>query len=188
MISPTLRELLRPAMFAPKMLWFVLTASILIYGVLAHLLAQQSDGTTAVDPAIRLAISMTAIAAGTASLLVPRFLLSDERVRRTLQPPVNSEEFASIPGSDAIDENRLNQVRQLSDSEQKMLRLPALLFTPFILRLVLNESIAISGLVLSLLSHSLTPFLPFAVIAIVLNVIGRPQIDPVLERAARLVH
>lgn len=54
------------------------------------------------------------------------------------------------------------------------------------MRLALNETIGVLGLVLAVLFQSFAPVLPFALGAIVLNLLAYPRIEPLLERAARL--
>ncbi len=188
MSSPALRELLRPAMFVNSMLWFVLTASIFIYAAIAFLLAQKGPGPTSPSPALQMAFAGIAILTGLGSLLVPRILLSDDRVRQAMQPDPDPAALARHPKLGIVDEDRLRKIQALSALERKLLQLPGLYFTPFILRLVLNESIAIYGFVLSFLAHSFAPMLPFAAAAIVLNLTCFPRIDRLLERAARLAY
>lgn len=188
MSSPTLRELLRPAMVVNSVLWFVLTASIFVYGAVAFLLAQQGPGPSDPPPALPIVFSVLAVLTGLASLLVPRVLLSDRRIRQAMQPDVDPVTLARNPKLGVVDEERLRKIRTLDPSERKLLQLPGLYFTPFILRLVLNESIVIYGLVIAILSHSFAPILPFAAAAVVLNLVCLPRIDPLLERASRLAY
>ena len=188
MKSPAVRELLRPAMLVNSILWFVLTASIFIYGLVAHLLAQRSPGPTEVSDAFELALAGVAILTGFGSLLVARIFLSDDRLREAMRSDPDPEALARHPKLGIVDEERLRKIQSLSSSERKLLQLPGLYFTPFILRLVLNEAIAIYGFALAFVSHSLTPMLPFAAAAIALNLTCLPRIDPVLNRAARLLH
>ena len=186
MNSPAVRELLRPAILVNSMLWFVLTVSIFIYGVVAYLTAQRSRGPTDVSDAIQLALAGAAIVTGIGSLLVTRIFLSDRRLREAMESDPDPEDLARHPKLGIVDEERLRKIQSLSRTERKLLQVPSLYFTPFIIRLVLNEAVAIYGLVLAFLSHSFPPILPFAAAAIALNLTCLPRIEPVLERAARL--
>ena len=185
MSSPALRELLRPAMFVNSMLWFVLTSSIFIYAAVAFLLAQKGPGPSDLPPALQIALSVVAILTGLASLLAPRVLLSDDRIRQAMQPDVDPVTLARHPKLGIVEEERLLKIQTLNPAERKLLQLPGLYFTPFILRLVLNESIVIYGLVIAILSHS---FGPIAAAAVVLNLTCLPRIDQLLERASRLAY
>ncbi len=186
MNSPVVRELLRPVMFVNSMLWGLLTASIFLYGLVAYLLAQRSAGPTDVPEAFQLALAGVAVLTGLGSLAVPRIFLSDDRIREAMRKEPDPEVLSrhSAPGTSS--DERLRQIQSLSSTDRKLLQLPGLFFTPFILRLVINESIAIYGLVLALMSHSFEPMIPFAVAAIALNLTCMPRLEPMLDRAARL--
>jgi F0F1-type ATP synthase membrane subunit c/vacuolar-type H+-ATPase subunit K len=186
MSSTTLRELLRPAMFVNSALWLVLTASIFLYAMVAYLLAQRSPVPTDVPEALQLALTGIAILTGLGSVLVPRVLLSDDRIRKAMGPEPDPATLARHPKLGVVDEERLRRIETLSGWERKLLLLPTLYFTPFILRLALNEAIAIYGFVLAFVAHSFAPMLPFAAAAIILNLGCLPRIDPLLDRAARL--
>jgi hypothetical protein len=186
MNSPVVRELLRPAIFVHSMLWGLLTASIFFYGVIAYLLAQKSAGPTDLQDGLQLALAGVAVLTGLGSLVVPRILLSDDRLREAMRKEPDPEVLAQHSRPGAVSDERLRQIQSLSSADRKLLQLPGLYFTPFILRLVINESIAIYGLVLALISHSFEPMIPFAVAAIALNLTCMPRIEPMLDRAARL--
>ena len=104
------------------------------------------------------------------------------RVGRGADP----EALARDPRRGIVDGERLQKIQSLTSAERKLLRLCGLFFASFIIRLSMNEAIAIYGVVLAFLSRSLIPMLPFAVAAIALNVACRPRIDPFLERATYL--
>ena len=180
MNTPAVRELLRPVMLVNSILWFALTASIFIYGITAYIVSQDRAPADVSD-GLQLGLRIAAIITALLSLSVMRVFLSDDRLRKAMEPEASSEELAG----QLNDEERLGKIQSLSPAERKLLRVPGLFFTPFIIRLVLNESIAIYGLVLVFLSHTFTPILPFAAAAIVLNFTCLPRIDAVLGRAAR---
>jgi len=188
MSSPALRELLRPAIFVNSMLWFVLTASIFIYAAVAFLLERSGPGPTELPSGLQMALSVVATLTGAASLLVPRVLLSDDRLRQVMKRDADPVALARHPKLGTVNEDRLRKIQALDGSERKLLQLPGLYFTCFILRLVLNESIVIYGLVMAFLSHSFAPILPFAAAAVLLNLTCFPRIEPLLERAGRLAY
>lgn len=187
MISPTLRELLRPALLIHTFFWWILTACIVFYVVLAWILARAPDAPAAVASSIELALAGFAIATGAASLLLPRFWLSDERLRSVLASPPDLEALARPQGSSARDELRLQAIQTLTAQEQKLLALPGFYFPCFLVRMVLNESVAVYGLILTILSHTFESVLPFATAGLLLNLVSRPRIEPLLERASHLV-
>ena len=186
MISPELRELLRPALRVNAMLRWILTASIFVYGLAACLVLERSPAPAVVSELFHLAFGCVAILTGLGSLLVERVLLSDARLQEAMRSDPDPEALARDPRRGIVDGERLQKIQSLTSAERKLLRLCGLFFASFIIRLSMNEAIAIYGVVLAFLSRSLIPMLPFAVAAIALNVACRPRIDPFLERATYL--
>jgi hypothetical protein len=188
MISPALRELVRPVQFLNRILWIALTASICINAYVAFLIAQRAPGPSEASPAVQTSLAGAALVAGIVSLLMARHLLSDERLRTAMQSDPDPRALAKNPQTGAVDETRLQKIQALASTERKLLTLTGVFFTPFILRLVVNQAISIFGLVLALLSHSFTPILPFTAAALALNLTCLPRMDALLERGAQLVH
>ncbi|HVA40049.1 MAG TPA: hypothetical protein VNF49_05255, partial [Candidatus Binataceae bacterium] len=62
---------------------------------------------------------------------------------------------------------------------------PAFL-VPFIVRLAFNESIVLYGLVLAQFSRSFLTILPFALVALALDLTVSPKLDSSFARAANL--
>ena len=188
MISDALRELVRPVESVNRILWIAMTASICINAYVAFLTAERAERPSEASPALTLSLAGAALVAGIVSLLVARHFLSDERLRTAMRSDPDPRALAKNPQTGAVDEVRLQKIQALGSMERKLLRLTGVFFTPFILRLVLNEAISIFGLVLALLSHSFTPILPFTAAAIALNLTCLPRMDALLERGAQLVH
>lgn len=113
-------------------------------------------------------------------------MLSDDRLRSSLRQDPQPPDLARNPQTGRIDEQRLRRIEALASHERRLLRLPSVCFTPWILQLVLGEVVAIFGLLLSLISHTFPPILPFAAAAFVLNLMAFPRIEPLLDRASRL--
>ena len=188
MISPQLKEILRSSLFINRIVWASITISIGAYVVVAWTSAQQPGTSSAVSETLQLSMFLAAIAIGFLSLLIPRYLPSDKHIRSFFLEDVAPEDLARNPQLDVVDPDRLRMIQALDPIERKLVRLPSLYFTPFILRLVLNEAIVIFGLVLSFISHTFPPILPFAVAALTLNIIAFPKIDRFAERASRFVY
>ena len=68
--------------------------------------------------------------------------------------------------------------------EQQLLGVVLALFVGFIVRLAFNESIALFGLELAVLSRSFVGILPFAIVSFVLNWIVPLPLDEALKRTA----
>lgn len=187
MVTTELRELLQGTSRILWVLWFAMTASIWLYVAVAFFVTGGARGPGAPEPMISWILGALGVAMGVTSLLLPRFLGSDERLRATLEAPVDLESLARDPRTGAADPERLRRLERLSETERKLLTVPAFVFLPTILPLALNESVALFGLVLVFLTRSFDVILPFAIAATVLNLLSRPALDSVLERASRLV-
>jgi F0F1-type ATP synthase membrane subunit c/vacuolar-type H+-ATPase subunit K len=186
MRSTALNEVLRPARFTQGILWVALTMSIVIYVGVAWMVASQRAESRPLDPTLELGVTLVAFLLAGASVVMPRWLLSDDRIREFLGKEWSPAEFLGnrrpIAGMDAV----VAKLRLLPEHERKLAGVPALFFTPFILRMVLNEAVAILGLVLAFLSGRFEPVLPFAITAIVLNLLAFPRLDPLIERVEML--
>ena len=185
-ISRELKEFLEPSRRLWLVLWFAMTFSMVIYVLVAFLVSRQHSPAD-LSSGLLTAFGGIAAVATLASLLIPRFLPSDDRLRSELNSDFDPESLARNPQTGSVNQDRLQKIALVAPYEQKFMVLPFLYFTPFILRLVINEAVAIFGLVLSILSHSLAPMLPFIAVAIILNLAAFPRLDPMIERASRLV-
>ena len=136
---------------------------------------------------LKLALAGGAVVIGAVSLLLPRHMLSDERLQRALQSDPDPRALSKNPQTGRVDEERAGKIQALGSLERKLMVLPGVFFTPFILRLVLNQAVSIFGLVLAFLSHSFAPIVPFTAAAIALNLTCVPRMDGLLERGEQLV-
>ena len=116
-------------------------------------------------------LPITIVAAITviSSRSVSRSMLSDGALERML----STETRSSVPG--------------LRPEEQKLAALAPKLVVPFIVEFAFYEAVALYGLVLGFLSHSLALFLPFGVLAIGLLLSLPVSLDPLLDRAYKLL-
>jgi hypothetical protein len=186
LISPALEQLIKPATRVQQMLWATLTASLLVYVAVAYVAARPEEARE-IPANMTLALALIACAIAALASRIPAVLLSDDKLRALLTPEPSPEELAKNPQTGKVHPERQREIEALPVHEQRLLRLPAAAFVPFIARLVLNESIGIFGLVLSFLSHRFEPVLPFALAAIVLNLLARPNLRALLQRGAHLV-
>jgi len=100
---------------------------------------------------------------------VRRSMLSDGALERML----STEASSSVPG--------------LTPEEQKLAALAPKLVVPFVVEFAFYEAVALYGLALGFLSHSLALFLPFGVVAIGLLLSLPVSLDPLLDRAYKLL-
>lgn len=187
MLTPRLEELVRPSELTARVIWVGLTAPIVVYVVVAFLVTDPAASAQEPLLALQAVLIVVALIAGTVSLLLPRFLLSDERLQRVLRDDPALEDLARDPQTGKVDEERRRKIEALSTQERKLLRLPPVYLTQLIIRLALTETVAIMGLVLAIISNSPQLVVPFAALALVLNLSSLPKVKEQLESATLLV-
>jgi hypothetical protein len=188
MVSPELRELLRAVEFTQRILWFALTASSVVYvGVGYALVATGGVGGGPLPEAARFALLAAALVAGVLALVVPRRLLSDDRVRERVAAEPDLRRLAADPRGGRVDDGLLARIQRLSSVEQRLFGAATASTVPLLVGLALSEGVALIGLVLCLLCSDLGSLVALVVVSIVLNATMFPRIDRFLERASRLV-
>jgi hypothetical protein len=191
MQSPTFYELVRPMERFQRILQLGFIAAIALYILMAYVLfGWPASNLSNWDPLLKnpvtVPLAVISFLTAVASLWVPGLLLPDRQLRELSGRKPDPEALARNPRTGRVDADRLAKLKVLQPMEQRLLSLPGLSFTPFLVRLALNESIALYGFVLSILSKTLLPVIPFAVVAIGLQLTVSPKLDSQFERAARL--
>lgn len=125
------------------------------------------------------------VAAAVLAPIVPRLMMSEARMRRLInQPP---EAFAGDPRMGAaVYKDRLAKIKTLAPDERQLLALVSGSYSPFSVRLAINQSIAMFGLALALATKSFVAVLPFAVVSFALNLMVPSLMDSAMRRAASL--
>jgi len=131
---------------------------------------------------------LVAVSLGIASILWWRLHLSDDRLKANLAREVSARSLASNRQTGQIDEDRLSEIERLSEFEQKLLSYASGYPLPFVVSLLLNGVIPIPGVVLAFLTANPTKMVPFALAAIILNVLMFPRLTALVNRASLLGH
>jgi len=187
MLSPELTALLAQADRIQRLVWWALSLAILVYagaGFAAAGAVAGGAGASGAGETLRPVLYAAAVANGILSLVLYRRARAPERLRAHLTAPIAPEVLAQDPrvgGSPASP--ILDRVRRLSDSERRVLALVPRTFMPWVLCMVLNEAVAIFGLVLALLAGNRLDVLPFAAAALALNAAMFPNNAKLAERA-----
>jgi len=187
MVSPALLELMKPQLLTLRIIWAALTVSIPLYVFVAWWLAHRPGPDVPLPPAMVWAFALGAVPLVMASFLLPRALLSAERLRAVMAAPAPSPEPGRDPRTGRPDARRARLLAQVSARERSLLQLGRVAPTPVLIRLVLNEAVALFGFVLSVLSRDFAPAVPFAAVALALNLAAWPRFEPLLERARTLL-
>ncbi|MBX7193852.1 MAG: hypothetical protein K1X94_17500 [Sandaracinaceae bacterium] len=148
-----------PRMLTPRILWFALFVSQFLYLGMLLMPGVVPPGQVP-EPVLAYAIAPVALAAAVASFVVPRMLAQAAFAAgaaletRPMEGKVASAGYRSALGA-----------REFADREEALRIAVQRGFAPFILRLALNESVALFGFVLGYLGHPLTVWLPFFVVS-----------------------
>lgn len=191
MITTELSESLQPVKRMYQTVWVGLTAAIVLYLLVLVLVSGQDSGApSAIDPQVRSILTLLAVLLGAGTLLYHRRTQSESYLRRAMsrdmQPRDIEEKARKVTPqnkSDAVsDVSAASKLALLTPFDRRRFALAADGFLPFVLKLALNEAVALLGFVIALLSRELWSYLPFGTAAIALNVYMRPRLDSLMER------
>lgn len=184
MLSPELQKLLKPILVVQKILWAALTLSIFAHVAAAFfVLSGSTGGGPARSPAVAPLFYTLAMGAALFSVLYRRRAFSEERLRARLR---EEHTFGLRHSGDVTSPRlaaRLQAVEDLPPADRRLLFLAGSLTVPIIVCLVINEAIAILGLVLAFTSVSATAAVPFGAVALVLNFMMFPRTAEILTGA-----
>jgi hypothetical protein len=188
MQSPAFSALAAPMEKVRRVIWLAFNAATLLYVAMAWAMfgAGRPIGAIVPDhplavPLIVLALLTTLFARRIGALAMP-----ERRLREIVARDPDPQALARNPQTHQIDQVRLQKIVSLAPHEQRLLAAVSALFVPFIVQMACNESIALYGLVLSFVTRSFPPVLPFAALALALNLNVSPKLEPSLERLRNL--
>lgn len=170
-ISGQLSERLDNAERTMRILWIALMGSVSVYGFVIYQLSRNGDrvaSETILPPFVPPIVALSLAAVGTALF---RTLSSPERMRTLLQ---NAGAYEA-------------ELQAWPEAERRLARVPPALFTLYILRWAIFESIAILGLVLGILQGSFETFVPYGLAAIALMAMTPPRIKSQVIEAIPLL-
>ena len=168
MLSPALVDATVAAAQRMRVIWAVLSGSILLYVGVLYLIRPGSPEPAAAPDVLLLSAYLQALLVAGVSLAYRHWALSEARLRRSMDQ-LNGPE---LPGVDRTD--------------GRLYRVLGHLQVVDVVGLALHESIALFGFVLAFLTVDPVRILPFAALAIVANLLIFPRPRAVLEHARTL--
>lgn len=186
MIDPqSLNRILRPRTFTLRILWTAMVLTVLFFVLLAYILSQQyKTDSVPVQTELRMIFYAVAVLAPLAAYFLRRRMLSSERLQPAMRLKVDLQAMATDSETGVTDEARLAELKKLNPLELKALTLSGRYFTAMLLSLALHEVVALCGMMLSMLEQSFEAILPFAAVAIVLDLLIYPRLDKFIEQNA----
>lgn len=187
MLSPQLRQLIRPLVVTQQIIWVVITGSILFYfGVIYLLAVSQGSYSPFRLRGVETILYTAAFLVSVSSVYFRQRSLSDKTIRRFLKNGLDLEELATDPRTKKTDSEKLSRLMSLSDFEQKVYSLIYRLQRITFINLFLNEVVVIIGFVLAFLSGEPGKIIPFGVVSFLLSIWMYPQTGKITERARDL--
>jgi hypothetical protein len=194
MLPNELAEALQPLKRLYVVLWFALTAAIVLYLFVLFLTVRSISGSAAtIEPIVQYLSVLISLVVGVISLLYWRHSRSDTRFQRLLARDIQLKDVQEKANKLVVqpkskgspDQKTLLQLSTLASFDRRRYAVAADLFLPFLLNLALNETVALCGFVLALLRRDLWQFLPFATAAILMNIYMLPKLENLMERCER---
>jgi hypothetical protein len=185
--SQTSHSLIKQHERVCRIIWLAFLAAVPAYVCAVYLVDLLHPQTEIPPEAIKLfskCLVVVSIVAAILAPIVPRWLVSDSRMRQLIDEP--PEALARDAKIGWVSEDLLSKIKTLSPDEKRLYALLAASFAPFMIRLAFNESIALFGLVLALFSRSVLVILPFAVVSFALNLMVPPPVDSARTRLRSL--
>ena len=184
-VSENVREMLRPMVVATTVLWVAVTVTIVGLVVAATFVAPGS-APRAIPEGLHNSLVTVAVLCGIGSIWFRRRMLSDQKLQAVLSTDAASACLDCAQGNDGLDESKLERIESLGVFERRVLALPRWHFLPFLISLMLNEAVVVVGFVIVVLSAGGESIVPFAVAALILNILMFPRFESLLSRAQGL--
>lgn len=187
MISTQLRQLIRPLVLIQRVIWVVITGSILFYfGIVYVLVGNSGTGTLPKMDGFETVMYIVAAAVSVCSIFSHRHALSGESLARNLKKDVNVEELSRDPRTKRIDADKLGRLESLSDFEKRAFSLMYYLQRVTFINLFLNETVVVLGFVLAFLSGDPQKIILFGVVSLALSVWMFPRPGAAIDRARNI--
>jgi hypothetical protein len=186
-MSKTLAELIDKAMMKRLVFWLLMCLAVPLYIFVAYLYnIRWQQSATALTPVIKGMFFVGGCALAAISLITYRHFLSDRRLKNCLhkKPDVDQLKMDVTFGKDG--EDTLQRIYSLNPWELRLLAIPRFLLLPLVVCTSLNNTIALLGLILSLLTHTFHYSFLFAAATLVLNGFVFPRINPLIDRANKM--
>lgn len=177
-----LNEMLRGRALVLKILWTWMTLTVLFFVALAYFLnAPLKPDPREAAPQMRIAFYAVAVAVAIAAYFIRGIILRqrtesaserDAELRRAFNEAQPAASDAAMPA----------QEKRLKAVEAQAAQLAGRYFNALLLSLALHEVIALLGMLLSMMEHRFESVLPFAIAAIILDLLVYPRLTSYVEQ------
>jgi len=186
MITPRLKDLIRPLILVQRVIWIIITCSILFYFFLAFILIGTNKSSDAGMMGLETVLYVLAIAFAGSSIFYHRYSLSDDRLSMFLKRDVDAADLSRAMGAKGAEYGQLAQIESLSGFDKRALSLLYELQKISLINLILNEMVIILGFVIAFLGGYYLKIVPFGIVSLLLCIWMFPRPESVAERACGL--
>lgn len=185
MDSESLNKVLRPRTLTLRILWAAMTMTILFFVLVTYFITGQNQTEPVpIQNELRMVFYAIAVIAPVAAYFLRRRMLSSERLQSAMGMKVDLLAMATDSETGVTDEARLAEMKKLNPLELKAITLSGRYFTAMLLSLALHEVVALCGMMLAMLEQRFEAILPFAAVAIALDLLIYPCLDKFIEQNA----
>lgn len=186
MITPQLKDLIRPLILVQRVIWIIITCSILFYSFLAFILIG-TDATSDVGMmGLEMGLYIASVVFAASSVLYYRYSLSDARLSMFLKRDVDVADLSRAMGAKGAEYGQLAQIKSMSDFDRRALSLMYELQKISLINLILNEMVIILGFVIAFLSGDFMKIIPSGAASLVLCIWMFPRPESLVKRARNL--
>ena len=188
MESEVFKELNTPKLNILKLLWIVLCFSTIVCPLIAYFVPGIiSPQTNSLPNSVSKVFYILAGLLAIGSILIRRSLLSGTFIKKEMAKDIDAEKILTNNKKIPLKREDLDKFNSLSSFEQKLLALTNKAYVPNLITWILNESIAILGIVLAVLTGDASKLIPFAMLGICSNLGMFPNLDKVHKKARELM-
>ena len=178
-LSPFLNVLIERKKRILWVSWFGFLLSFVLYTIAAYL-GTTSQRPSQLDNTILLGAVGFAIVAGACSLIIPRVIYGETKLRKMLIEIPKIEGLAKSREG-RIDENLLNELKSLTLDEQRMYSIFSCYTSWYVVNGAIVDLIAVIGLVPAILGVDFITYFYFGIPALVLKILHYPRPNTLLE-------
>ena len=169
-VSEKLQSELKPVRVLYVIFWFQSCATVFVYGIVSFILERMDRPPQLVAPVLSYVFYSIAAACCIAAIFFPSKIFSDDRIVAAFR-----KNSPAAPGADSPDEGFEKSIVGFFKTHQ----------TKYLLSLVFAESIAVVGLVHSILLSKFSTFVIYGVLSLALKI---PRINFVNQTLDRIMY
>lgn len=186
MISEELKRLVKKQELALRGIWVAFLAAVLLFCITGKIVMGDAAASHLQPEMFVYICYLAAITLTFGSLVVPRLMLSDRKLKAKLAVRHTPKEAAIKDRTGQVVQEELEKLERLTPVELELYLIANSYMVPLLISLVLAEAITIIGLVAAVSRLNFNSMMPFVGVTVVLYILFFPRLTPFLERAERL--